>query len=74
MVNWNRMFNNRIYGLAASNSPELDKYFGEAMLILLGIALIVGLFVYIHRCNSRESDAIAEEIEADCRAKKHSGD
>ena len=72
MIDWNKVFNRKIGELAISHSPELDRYFWEAMLILLGIAVIVGLFVFIHHCHRRESDAIAEEIEADCEKKgKH---
>ena len=71
MINWNKVFNRKIGELAISHSPELDRYFWEAMLILLAIALIACLFVYIHRCNRRESDAIAKEIEADCKKEKH---
>ena len=74
MINWNKVFNRKIGELAITHSPELDRYFWEAMLILAGIAVIVGVFVFIHFCHRRESNAIAEEIEADCRAKKHSGD
>ena len=74
MINWNKVFNRKIGELAIAHSPELDRYFWEAMLILVGIAVIVGVFVFIHFCHKRESNAIAEEIEVDCRAKKHSGD